>query len=30
MFNKQIKEAVVTLDGEPLRMRDGVRPEAGR
>lgn len=30
MFNEQTKEVMVTLDGEPLRMRDSVRPEAGR
>lgn len=27
MFNERTKEAMVTLGGEPLRMRDGVRPE---
>lgn len=27
MFNERTKEATVTLGGEALRMRDGVRPE---
>lgn len=30
MFNKQTKEAMVTVDGEHNRMKHGVRPGAGR
>lgn len=30
MFNKQTKEAMVALGGERHRMKDGVRPGAGR